>query len=226
MTPNHHPGDELLLAYVTAALVAPMQAAIAAHLTLCPACRDNAADLEAIGGSLFDGAAEDAGPLPTDDEIAALIARASATPDALPDPTVPPDDDDPSWHQHVPAPIRQLAGVGAGQLHWRRALPGVTFVDLATIAHDGAKARLVRTVAGGFLPSHVHRGLELTLVLGGGLSDQHGHFRRGDLLVVEPGISHRPVMDDDEDCLCFGVTDGAVIMNGMFDRIRQVITKY
>ncbi len=223
MTPNHHPGEEVLLAHVSGALVLPMQAAIAAHLTLCPVCRATAADLEAIGGALFDDPAA-GGPavMPLTGEIDSLIARAGA----VAEPPAPEDRDDPAWQRLVPAPIRHLSSTPSTEMQWRRFLPGVTYVDLADLAGQGAKARLVRTVAGGALPPHVHHGLELTLVLAGGLSDQHGHFRRGDMLVVEPEVSHRPVMDDDEDCLCFGVTDGAVVMTRMVDRIRQAISKY
>ncbi len=221
MTPRHHPGDDLLMAYVTAALPHPMEAAIAAHLTLCPACRDTAADLEAVAGEIF-AETPPTGDVAGDIGLQAALDRLDAPPAPDRPPAMPTD----GLAHLYPAPIRALAGHPMGRLPWRPKLPGVAVVDFTTIERDGAKARLVRTDAGGALPSHTHRGLELTLILAGGLTDQHGHFRRGDLLVVEPGISHRPAMDDDEDCVCLGVTDGAVILDGVIGRMRQILSGY
>lgn len=221
--PQHHATDDLLLAYVTGSLPYPMEVAIAAHLTLCPTCRDVAEDFEAVGGEVF-ADLEQPGT-PSADIDTGLQNVLSRLDEPAPDTTPPPIAADADWAQLTPAPVRALAGQTA-DLAWRPKLPGVAVVDLSSIEQHGAKARLVRTVAGGALPKHLHRGLELTLILAGGLTDQHGHFRRGDLLVIEQGISHRPVMDEDEDCLCLGVTDGPVILTGIIGRMRQVLSGY
>ncbi len=222
MTAQHHPGDDLLLGYVTASLPMPMETAIAAHLTLCPRCRETTSALEVLGGEIL----SELEPAPLDEDALAHVLARLDEPAPLDLDSRAPVPEDSETARLVPAPLRALAGQSIKSLNWRRPLPGVTITDLASLAEDGAKARLVRTRAGGALPRHRHQGTELTLVLAGGFSDQHGHFRRGDLLVIEPGQEHRPIMDDDEDCLCFGVTDGQVVMTGVIGRIRQILGRY
>ncbi len=200
MTTHHHPDDELLLGYVTGALSYPAEVVMAAHLTLCPRCRDAAADLEMVGGEILE---ELEGASITEDGLTGVLARLDEpAPVSM---VAPPPEADSEWAQLVPAPLRAMAAVPKGDLSWRRPLPWISVVDLANMDDHGAAVYLMHVRAGRAIPRHSHRGTELTLVLAGGMTDQHGHFRRGDLLAVPPGVTHHPVMDDDEDCLCFSV---------------------
>lgn len=215
-----HPTDDLLLCYVTGALPRPFSVLIASHLAFCARCRAETARLEAVGGGLFatlDGVGEPGSGLA--ETLARLdqpapAARATAVPS------------DPETVARLPAPLRAFIGRPLGALSWHEVLRGIAIVDLASIKADGARARLVLTRRGLKVPRHAHDGTELTLVLSGGLRAEQGHFRRGEVMVVEPGQVHRPVMDDDEDCLCLAVTDGAVRFTGLIGRARQLLAGY
>ncbi len=216
-----HPPQDLLLSYVTGGLPRPFSVLIASHLAFCRPCRAITERLDSIGGALF-GSLEPQGE--PDAGLAALLGRLDE-PMSVPVTASNPDLD-PETRSRLPAPLRDFIGRPFRTLPWRRVLSGVSIVDLATIAEHGARARLVLSRRGIELPRHVHDGNELTLVLSGGLSEQHGRFRRGDVLVVEPGEVHQPRTDSDEDCLCFAVTDGAVRFTGLIGRARQILAGY
>lgn len=42
------------------------------------------------------------------------------------------------------------------------------------------------------IPQHTHRGMESTLILHGGFSDEDGHYEAGDYLVKDASIKHSP----------------------------------
>ena len=83
-------------------------------------------------------------------------------------------------------------------LKWRRNIFGVQSVPL------GLKgARLMRLSPGTATPRHGHHGLEVTVVLQGCLDDGNGVYRRGDLAIGEPGMTHKPEAVGNEACICF-----------------------
>ena len=214
-----HPTSELLLSYSTGALPRPFSALIASHLALCGRCRGEARLLDRVGGTLF--AALDVAGAP-ESGLAETIARLDEPAPAEP----PPPPSDAETTARLPVPLRAFIGKPLKSLSWHEVLRGISIVDLASIKADGARARLVLTRRGLKVPRHVHDGTELTLVLSGGLTAEQGHFRRGDVMVVEPSVVHRPVMDGDEDCLCLAVTDGAVRFTGLIGRARQIMAGY
>jgi putative transcriptional regulator len=72
----------------------------------------------------------------------------------------------------------------------------------------------LRIKAGRSIPSHTHRGPEVTLVLDGGFSDQRGHYSRGDVCVADDTVEHRPVADPDGECLCLALSGGPIRFKG------------
>ena len=71
------------------------------------------------------------------------------------------------------------------------------------------------------MPDHGHRGLELTLVLQGAFQDEDGYFARGDIEIASEEISHVPVADISEDCICLAVTDAPLKFKGLIPRLAQ-----
>ncbi len=65
------------------------------------------------------------------------------------------------------------------------------------------------------MPVHGHRGMELTLVLSGSFSDDHGTFARGDIEEADESIEHQPVANEGEDCICLAVTDAPLRFHGI-----------
>ena len=53
MSLSHHPSEALLLDYALGSLAEGWSLAVAAHLSLCPMCRQQVAEMEALGGALM-----------------------------------------------------------------------------------------------------------------------------------------------------------------------------
>ena len=68
------------------------------------------------------------------------------------------------------------------------------------------------------MPVHTHRGREHTLVLAGGFTDEFGHFLRGDFSSTDPTVTHRPVADPGEPCICLAITTAPLRLTGRFAR--------
>lgn len=201
MTINHHPNTELLLDYATGALGEGWSLAVATHLALCPKCRDQLSELEAIGGNLLDSMVF---ACPTENILDKVLERLDgSTEDAgnIAAPSIrnggPPV---------LPQPLRDYVGGDLDTVDWQRLGLGA-YQALIPTTNDGVTVRLLRIPAGQPVPEHSHRGLELTLVLAGGFSDATGHFARGDFEEADEELQHQPTADPGNDCICLAVTD-------------------
>jgi putative transcriptional regulator len=216
MSITHHPSEPLLLDYATGALGEAWSLAVATHLALCPVCRRTVLDIEALGGSLLDA-------IPPEPAAAAgfdaVLARLDATPDTgnvLPSPSVAPAGPVPA----LPEPLRGYVGGDAGALPWKRLGLGAYHLPIATRT-GGATARLLCIPAGRPVPTHCHRGLELTLVLCGAFSDATGAYARGDLQEADEDLEHQPHAAPGEDCICLAVTDAPLRFRSFAARMVQ-----
>lgn len=75
------------------------------------------------------------------------------------------------------------------------------------------------------IPQHTHKGLESTLVLHGGFSDEDGHYEAGDLLVKDATVKHSPFTKPGEDCLCLTVLTEPMIFTQGVARIFNMFGK-
>ena len=183
---------------------------VATHLALCPLCRRALAELEAVGGALLEALP----PEPVaDDSLARLLARIDR-------PAPPPE----PAAEAAPA-ARAGAAAAAARLR-RKPRPGRLAPSRADCPRRGccpASTSSRRACSGSrpgtALPHHTHVGSELTLVLQGGFSDVTGHFLRGDVCEADSGVDHRPVADQDEDCVCLVVTDAPFRLTGWLGRL-------
>ncbi len=225
--PSHHPGDTLLIDYAGGALCEGASLAVATHLAFCPACRHEVAEMEAIGGALLD----ELEPEPLSNGcLEALMARLDherpapcrpAPRDAAPKP--------PAEQSRYPEPLRSyLRGrldrdgrIGEGG--WRFLQPGMRCMDL--LSGPNGTTRLIRMKGGVGVPTHTHGGIELTVVLEGGFSDEFGAFLPGDLAIGDPSLIHRPVSDP-EGCLCLATTIGGLRLTGPVGRLFNRFIKF
>lgn len=209
MTITHHPRDELLLSHVTGGLAYPTEVILATHVSLCSRCRGLAALFEVIGGLMLERL-EDS-PLAANTS-SLVLARLHET-DGAAKRTIPIVEDFETVRV-LPAPLRSLLGKPLGALAWDELTPDVAVARLATAADGKVRAVLTRSRAGSSFAAHDHTGVEFSLPLVGGWSDEYGHFVRGDLSVREPGEWHHAVIDDGEDCLTFSVVDETLVPRG------------
>ncbi|MFM2045340.1 MAG: transcriptional activator ChrR [Pseudomonadota bacterium] len=234
MTPHHHPSDELLVAYAAGNLGEAPSLVIATHLALCPDCRAEVRRLEAVGGALLD----DLPVAPLDDDLlSAIFARldegdgdrggdghqagdtATLTRPA-PAPAVRN-----GRRPSLPEPLRGYIGGDLDAIRWTRLMRGVEEAEVP-VGNQGAKGRLLRIKGGLAMPRHTHAGMELTLVLTGGFTDETGHYGRGDFAATDGTVDHKPVADAGEDCICLAITDAPLRLTGTFGRLLNPFIRF
>lgn len=239
---SHHLDDEILLAYAAGALSEAESLFVAVHATLCAECRVKIEDFEAVGGAALDLVEPEPISLDSLDAIMARIDDGDDEADAGSSLSAVSWDGD---RKAAPAAGRGLRSRGRstpmvmdGQpvprplaaylpdtvsLPWRQVMRGLDEVDLSV---GGAKTKLLRIKAGAAMPQHTHHGTEMTLVLAGGFSDERGHFIRGDIAITDDTVDHRPVADDDGDCICLTLTNAPLRLTGPIGRFLNPFVRF
>ena len=209
----HHPDYSWLEQYAAGAVPLPVALCIATHADFCGECRRQIELLQSVGGALL----EQLAPTPVaEDLLQRVLARIDSEPAAtaaLPQPA-----------EDVPAPLRPLVPQGYDALGWARILPRMR-AALLKAGDRSFQSMLHRVQPGGGVPRHDHRGLELTVVLRGSFSDEHGVYGPGDFLQCEPGVCHHPVAALHEECLCLTVQQAPVRFTGLFWRLLNPLLR-
>lgn len=203
--PHHHFEDALLFAYAAGSLPQALSILVATHACLCPSCRAVVADAEALGGVLL----EDLEPQPlAPDALDRVLARLDA--EEVPDPAPPPPRADESpW----PAPLRGYLGADPDAFAWRPLAPGIDQVPVYPAAPPegawpaGGQLGLVRLAPGAVAPRHTHAGIEATVILQGGFTDDNGTYERGDACLVDASVTHAPIGLPGAPCFCLVYLD-------------------
>jgi putative transcriptional regulator len=204
---KHHLPDDILLGYSAGTLPEAFSLMVAAHVSLCDACRAEVEAYDALGGALIEEAGEALSPDALQKAMA-LIARG--------DVAEPPRRRAPGV---LPGPLQDYVGGDLDAIRWRPVGMGVKQAILKT---DGtATARLLMIPAGAAMPDHGHKGTELTMVLKGAFVDGADRFARGDVEMADEDLAHTPVADIGEDCICLAVTDAPLKFKGLLPRIAQ-----
>jgi len=204
---SHHPSEELLLAYAGGGADEAASLIVAVHLVYCAACRRQSRELEALGGSLL----QELAPVPMAKGAldAALLKLDGIKPFERPARAVSKDG--------TPSVLRPYIGGDLRDVRWRQVGPHLSYVPL--FRRGRVAARLLRGVPGAQTGAHRHGGLEYTLVLKGGFSDETGSYAPGDLQVMEGDMRHSPVADPGEDCINLAVTTGPLRFESLLQRI-------
>ena len=190
MTATAHPPQAMIADYAAGRLSRGMTLAVAAHVSLCRACRDRAARLVTLCGTLFATCAE---PVPPSQQcLAATLAR-------LDKPSAP------KFRGDLPAPLCGCLAA-SGALAWLPSGPGISRARLD--GFPGEEVALVRAEAGARVPAHRHAGLEATLVLEGGIRDGDRTYCCGDIVFCDQTVEHSPEVAGRKPCLCL-VVDAA-----------------
>lgn len=212
---SHHFDDATLMAYSAGSLPQGMALLIACHLHWCPHCRDRTHATDAVGGVLLEQLA------PSDmkaDTLELLMARLDEPEQEL-SITQPHQSLASETDTTLPAPLAQLLGKPLDALPWKRIGYGVKQLDLQ-LNGPGA-ARLLRISPGVSVPHHTHAGNELTLILKGSYNDEIGRFCQGDVADLDGEVSHQPLVDTDEECICLIATDAPLKFSGIVGRLVQ-----
>lgn len=219
MTIARHPSEELMLAHAAGGLDPATALAIETHLALCPACRADAATMDAVGGALL----QDIAPVAmAEGALDALFARIDAEPVRRRRAT-PPE------LAVLPAPLRPVAAEALKGGRWRTLTPGIRALDLPLGGPDGAggegSVQLLRLKPGRGVPRHTHEGHELTLVIQGAFRDETGRYGIGDFILCGPEDTHRPVAEPGPVCLALAVTDAPLRLSGVLGLVQRAFSR-
>ncbi len=212
----HQPTDEMLLDYASGALPEPVALAVATHAALCDDSRRRIETMEAVGGSLLDKIEPEAmGEHALDRALAAIEVPAEET---------PPPAFDAETMALVPAPLRNFIGRNLADVKWRKLSRVVKSAAIPSRVGD-YQVRLLHIRAGQPVPTHTHRGMEITVTLKGGYNDGFDNYARGDFQLADPSLEHRPWADPDEDCLCLAVLAAPIRLTGFVGRMIDPFVK-
>ncbi|MGC6474535.1 MAG: ChrR family anti-sigma-E factor [Candidatus Puniceispirillaceae bacterium] len=208
--------DALLLDYATGALSLPLEVLVETHLAMNEDSAKTMNMLMKLGGvlmedsdpvSLSEGALENvlkAIEEDEDDTITVLDTRRIDTDNAL-----------------LPRPISDYIPDN-NHSSWRRLGIGLFECDVI-FDNDQGRAKFYRIAPGTAIPSHTHTGTEVTLVLQGGFTDETGSYGPGDIAVQEEGCEHKPVADNDGECLVFAINHGDIRLTGPIGRVLNLL---
>ena len=205
---QHHPTDDLLMAYSAGTLPEAYSLAVAAHISMCDESRARMHAFDAVGGSMVENGDT------VEMAEGSLEATLSMIDAKTPEVSAPPRN-----RGVLPAPVQDYIGGDLDAVKWRPVGMGVKQAILPV--KGDANARLLYIPAGGAMPDHGHRGMELTVVFQGAYSDGHERFGPGDIEVAGEDDDHTPVADIGEDCICLTVTDAPLKFNAWLPRILQ-----
>lgn len=216
---NYHPTPAVLQAYVRGELAASVSIIVASHLELCERCRRQVAMLtEEVASQIFmeDSNSHEDVALSM---LANLLSNESSNKVFL-------DNDALDLVQAItemepevsmPQYITELEVAGK-----RIALPraiksialsewkGIGKVSRSRLAleDNNLKASLLHIDRGGAIPTHTHKGYEITLLLQGSFKDEMGEYHEGDFIWLDGEHHHSPVTE--EGCVCLTVSSDAL----------------
>ncbi|MCB1509114.1 MAG: ChrR family anti-sigma-E factor [Hyphomicrobiaceae bacterium] len=196
--------DGLLAGYALGALPRPVRRLVDAHLEMKPQAREFVHGLECLCSAKM----EKAPPAALSNRETMLSAILAAEPAARPCCKAKAHGIEAS----LPRALTSYVGVPLDALRWRRILPGLKEARLPE--EDGCSVSLMQIRAGTKVPQHTHEGQEITLVLKGAFADETGRYGAGDIAIGDEALDHRPIVPQDEDCLCFIVIDGRLRLTG------------
>jgi putative transcriptional regulator len=210
MTIQHHPADELLLAYAAGTLDQGQHIAVAAHLLPCAACRNWVQSLEGLGGSVLDD-------LPaaqmSDDALSRIEARLD---DPMPAKPAPQRSDRVADVPGLPAFVRSLPAS-----KWKWVAPNLHLKRLALADSGDTRVFLLKSGPGTrFLP-HRHTGPEMTTVLTGSFSHDGGHYGPGDFDFGDAEHDHEIVIGPEGECISLVAMQGELKLQGLLGRMVQ-----
>lgn len=195
---SHHPDARLLTEYAAGSLPLAQSACISLHLNYCEHCRRQVQRLQQVGGSMFEKLAPQAVDSSIFDSVMARL-----------DEDAPLSYETAANEDESPALVQRLMQGDYEDLEWNRINSELQISRLRTGDPQNEFA-LYHIKAGGQIPTHKHKGTELTLVLEGSFSDEEGLYQQGDFIMRDGAHEHTPTAAKTADCICVGVLDAPI----------------
>ncbi len=230
-SPSHaHTGalttETLLMRYAAGVLPPYESMLMAAYLTVSEDARQRMASFEAAGGRMIENVEPVSVTQTCLNNILAMTQpqqrpcdeTKGPCPDALQDSDCT-----------IPKLLRKLVDAHCPQqkLDWEHVTPGIAKIDITLCRSEprSRRLRLLRLAPHQTTPTHYHFGTEITLVLEGGYSDETGHYRRGDMVIVtDPALHHSPRAMD-SGCTCLTLTEAPLRFDNMFVQLFNIFRR-
>jgi putative transcriptional regulator len=213
MTIKHHPTDMTLGAFAGGALDEARALVVATHVSLCARCRKAVAELECVAGEMLR-------ELPPTalrpDALSSALSRLDENANE-PATAIPRADKD----IRLPAPLDSYQ-----RGPWRWLGRGIQFCAVDVPAGADTRVFMLKALPGIRLPHHKHSGTEWTCVFQGSFQHEGGHFGPGDFDEADEDIEHRPVVGEDEVCICLVALQGQVQLQGWVGRLLQPLLRF
>lgn len=206
MTVRHVPSEDIMLAYAAGMLTQAQALVFETHLALHAPSQALAGVLNEVGGLILERLE------PVDlggDAFSRILARIER-PDEKPAANIDAE------LASFPEPLRRYP-----MTPWRSAGRGTKIRRVLTPEDSDHRVIMFKIDPGRKMPQHTHSGLELTCVISGSYSDECGRFGPGDFEEADSDLTHRPVVDSDEPCICVVALTGKVKLEGLVGRILQ-----
>ncbi|MFD9899528.1 ChrR family anti-sigma-E factor [Mesorhizobium sp. NPDC059025] len=201
---THHPSEETLALYAAGTLDQARALIVSMHLARCPACREEVARFEAVGGALL----EQAPAVAMKADALEVALRLIENERVLPGDTAQAD------------PLDDYA-LGP----WRWVGPGVRQRSVSVPEVDGIKVFMLKAAPGTKLPHHKHSGYEWTCVLEGAFEHAFGRYGPGDFDEADETMEHKPTVCEGEPCICIVALQGNIRLQSRLGRLLQPLIR-
>lgn len=198
MSPQHHPSDDVLTAYVAGALEPGFGLVVGAHVEVCAHCRARVGAFEAASGAALEALAQES---VGDDALSNVLARLDAAPE----------------REAKPDTRSFIERLSLKPKKW--VAPGVWVAGVNTPHAPQNRVYLLSVASGGLTARHEHSGAEFCTVLSGAYRDELGLFAAGDFAAAESDLNHQPIVQGDEACVCLFATEGRLKPQGLLGRL-------
>ncbi|WP_319554838.1 ChrR family anti-sigma-E factor [Vibrio sp.] len=214
---NKHPDNKLLEAYASGSIDAVSGLVVATHLETCSKCRDFVNRVEAEQANVVSDLP--CGYIPEFDEMFNNIVTAPPMTDSV----IIRDSAKVSVAGksfELPKTLSRFSDLVGS---WR-SYGGKVYSAQIDFGED-ARVNLMYISENVQIPQHTHKGIESTLILHGGFSDEDGEYEEGDLMIRDGSVKHSPYTKVGEDCLCLTVLTEPMIFTQGVARIFNMFGK-
>jgi len=214
VTISHHLDDATLMSFAAGTLAQSLSAVAEAHIELCAQCRTELRKADALAGHVL--AQESEVEISADLKSKVMAQLDTATLHRFPQAQAKPQSGG------LPRSLTQWTGLkNLDEIKWQRSAPGIEVAKLAKPKGEPGFFGLLRIQPGKAVPDHGHGGTELTLILSGAYHDELGRFQRGDIADLDESISHKPVAEGSEPCICLVANDAPTAFRSWAARLMQ-----
>jgi len=228
---KHHPDTAVLKQFVAGELPLSVSLIVSSHIELCQHCQAQVSALtEQFAAATFND--EVLNPVPihhsnrfetsdfNSDESLAMIDDITTLEAELDT-------------ELLPKTVTEIE-VSGRRLALPRALKSIALKEWSGLGklsrsrldiEDGnLRASLLHINKGGSVPTHTHKGFEITLLLQGSFEDDMGRYQAGDFIWLDGNHTHSPITQ--EGCVCYTVSSGAIRFTQGMSQILNPVGKF